>query len=275
MRRKRQKDTRPINDIRHLSDLLPIRLDMRPLLARQIGLDDTELLSPFMVMLAFTKAGNPTAFDVCNNATGALVDTGQRTLLITNHHVYGTFIRYRKETPCTKLVMSGVDGRFFVDISNEECIDSDSDCDLATLPISTVKVDQLGKRFYRASCWPPERPRQGTGVVVVGYPGQGRHASGEDTLQVMPLSVGRKVSSISEKQFVLADETQDAYTHVPHGQSPLTSYGGLSGSPAYSLHRTIGGANVYRLCGFVREEGFGHTLIVAHADYINADGTLR
>jgi hypothetical protein len=275
MPRKRQKRTRPLNDLRHMFDSLPFKLDMGALVARQIGLHDTELLSPFMAILAITKAESPTAFDVCNNGTGALVDTGERTLLITNHHVYEAFIRNRKETSCTKLVMSGVDGRPFVNISDEEWIGSDSDCDLATLAISPAKVDQQGKQFYRASWWPPERPRKGTRVVVVGYPGQGRHASGEDTLQVRPLSVGRRVSSISEKQFVMADETQDAYNHVPHGQSPLTSYGGLSGSPAFSVHRLIGGADGYRLCGFVREEGIGHTLIVAHADHINADGTLR
>ena len=76
-------------------------------------------------------------------------------------------------------------------------------------------------------------------------------------------------------RFVMADETQDAYTYVPHGHSPLTTYGGISGSPAYSVHRHIGGADDYRLCGFVCEEGIGHTLIVAHADFINGDGTLR
>jgi len=273
--RKRQKRTRSLNDFRRRFDSLPFKPDIGALAARQIGLRVTELLSPFMVMLAITKAERPTAFDVCNNGTGALVDTGQRTLLITNHHVYGAFIRRRQETPCTKLVMSGVDGRPFVDISDEKCIGSDSHCDLATLAISPLKVDQQGKQFYRASPWPPERPKEGTRVVVVGYPGQGRRASGEDTLEVRPLSVGRTVSSISEKQFVMADETQDAHIHVPHGQNPLTTYGGLSGSPAYSVHRLISGADDYRLCGFVLEEGFGHTLIVAHADYINADGTVR
>jgi hypothetical protein len=256
-------------------DSLPLTLDMRPLVARRIGLHVAELLSPFMVMLAITKSDIPTAFDFCNNGTGALVDTGQRQLLITNHHVYGAFIRHRKESPCTKLAMSGVDGRPFVDISNEECVDSDRDCDLATLAISPVKVEQLGKQFYRASRWPPERPRMGSLVVVVGYPGQSRRASGEDTLQVGPLSLGRTVSSISQKQFVMADESQDAYIHVPLGQSPLTSYGGLSGSPAYSVHPLTRGADEYRLCGFVREEGFAHTLIVVHADHISADGTLR
>ena len=156
MPRNRQKRTKPLNEFRRSLDSLPFKLDMRALVARQIGLGVTESLSPFMVMLAITKAETSTAFDVCNNGTGALVDTGQRELLITNHHVYAAFMRNRRETACSKLVMSGVDGRPFVDISDARVVGSDSDCDLATLAISPLKVHQQGKQFYRASRWPPE-----------------------------------------------------------------------------------------------------------------------
>lgn len=275
MARKKHPNPRLFNNVRDELDRLRCKLDMRPVLARQIGLRDTELLSPFMVMLAFAKAENPTAFDVSNNGTGALVDTGRIKLLVTNHHVCEAFGRHRTEMGFAKLVMCGRDGRPGVDVSDDEIIDSDRDCDLATIAVSPEKVALLGKRFFRLPCWPPERPRLGTRVVVVGYPGQGREPSAADTLGVRPLSIGRRVSSVSEKQFVMADETQDAYSHVPDGGKPLTSYGGISGSPAYSVHGQIGTTFDYRLCGFVREEGFGHTLVVAHADHINADGKLR
>ena len=171
--------------------------------------------------------------------------------------------------------MTGIDGTHCIDVSDDEIIDSDRDFDLATIAISPEKVGLLGKSFFRVPFWPPDRPGLGTRVVVVGYPGQSRGPSAADTLGVSPLSIGRRVSSISEKQFVMADETQDAYSHVPEGQKPLTSYGGISGSPVYTVHGQLGTTFDYRLCGFVREEGFGHTLIVAHADHIKADGTLR
>ncbi len=64
MPRNRQKGTRPPNDSLHVLDSLPFKLDMRPVLARQIGLRHTEVLSPFMVMLAITKVSVAKLIDV-------------------------------------------------------------------------------------------------------------------------------------------------------------------------------------------------------------------
>jgi hypothetical protein len=273
-RKKRDRKGRD-REIRPVLNELALKLNLDPLVARIVGLNVIEILSPFTVMLAFTKTENPGATDVFNNGTGSLVDTGQRKLLVTNHHVYEEFEKWRSEVPCTRLVMSGVDGRPFVDISGQPCIDSDESYDLAVLAISPAIVEQQGKKFYPASAWPPQRPKEGTRVVIVGYPGQGRHAQESDTLVVMPLSVGRTVTSVSDRHFLMADETQDAYTHAPEGQRLPTSYGGISGSAAYSVHRIRNRSDEYHLCGFVKAEGFDHTILVAHADHINADGTIR
>ena len=73
----------------------------------------------------------------------------------------------------------------------------------------------------------------------------------------------------------MADETQDAYAHTPDGYDPPTNYGGISGSGVYAVISLGRNADAYRLCGFVYEEGIGHTLMVAHADHINTDGTIH
>jgi hypothetical protein len=268
-RRRRNREIRP------LPSGLSLKLNLAPLVARNIGLSVLETLSPFVVMLAITGTENPVASDVCTNGTGSLVDTGAGKLLVTNHHVYEEFKRRRNELPCSQLVMSGVDGRPFVDISNQPCIASDEFYDLAVLAISPSIVEQQGKKFRLTPAWPPQRPKEGIRVVTVGYPGQGRHVLASDALGVAPLSIGRSVTSISERHFVMADQTQDAYTHVPEGLKALTSYGGISGSAVYSVHRIRDRVVDYRLCGFVYEQGIGHTLMVAHADHINADGTIR
>ena len=273
-KKKRVRNERD-REIQTALDELSLKLDFGPLVARNVGLNAIEMLSPFTVMLAITKIENPVATDVFKNGTGSLVDTGLRKLLITNHHVYEEFQKCRSEVPCSRLVMSGIDGRPFVDISGQHRIASDDSYDLAVLAISPSMVEHQGKKFYPASTWPPQRPKQGTRVVIVGYPGQGRHAQGTDTLGVMPLSLGRIVTSVSERHFLMADETQDAYTHVPDGQQLLTSWGGISGSAAYSVHRTRDRSDELHLCGFVKAEGFRHTILVAHADHINADGTIR
>jgi hypothetical protein len=77
--------------------------------------------------------------------------------------------------------------------------------------------ENQGKKFYHSPGWPAKRPRAGMGAVLVGYPGQGREPRESDVLGVIPLSLGRIVASVTERHFVLADETQDAYTHAPKG----------------------------------------------------------
>jgi Trypsin-like peptidase domain len=278
-RHNRKSDREPVvntsSQIRPALNRLSLKLNLDPLVARSIGLHVLEALSPFVGMLAITRTENPAATDVFTNGTGTLVGTGAGNLLVTNHHVYEEFKRCRSELPCSQLAMSGVDGRPFVDISNQPCVASDKSCDLAVLAISPAIVEQQGKRFCLTPVWPPQRPEEGMRVVAIGYPGQGRHVLASDALGVAPLSIGRRITSISERHFVMADQTQDAYTHVPEGLRALTSYGGISGSAVYSVHRIHDRFVDYRLCGFVYEEGIGHTLMVAHADHINADGSIR
>jgi Trypsin-like peptidase domain len=264
----------PISLQRALDDL-PLRLDLGGLVARITGLKVLELLAPFTVMLAITKIENPAAPDVFRNGTGTLVDTGQRKLLVTNHHVYEKFEECRREAPHTRLVMSGVDGQPFANISGETLIASDETRDLAVLAISPSIVEQLGKRFYRATAWPPRRPEVGARVVLVGYPAQGRHALGSGSLGVMPLSIGRTVTSVGDRHFLMANETQDSYAHAPDGHEPVTDYGGISGSAAYSVYRLPDKREELYLCGFAKEAGFNNTILVAHADFINADGSIR
>jgi hypothetical protein len=254
---------------------LRLRINYGPLAARNIGLRDTDLLSPFIVMLATTKTENPDSTDVCTNGTGSLIDTGQRRLLVTNHHVYDAFLKCRSEVPCSKLLMSGVDGTPFLTISDEQCVASDVTCDLAVLEIQPAIIERLGKRFYRSTSWPPKRPRKGAKVVVLGYPGQGRAPISSDSLGIMPLAIGRTVTSLSDRHFVLADEDGDAYTHAPEGPKPLTSYGGISGSAAYEFRSNPRGLGDFRLCGFAYEQSQSGAVYIAHADHINADGTIR
>jgi hypothetical protein len=84
-----------------------------------------------------------------------------------------------------------------------------------------------------------------------------------------------RVVLVSERHFVVADLSQDAHVFVPAGQAPLTNFGGMSGSAVYALPSVGVTAGVGWLCGFMYEEGPGHSFMVAHADHVNADGTIR
>jgi len=231
--------------------------------------------APFTVMLAITTTNNPVAADVLTNATGSFVYTGQKELLVTNHHVYDAFQAYRRENPHTKLAMSGADGSRFLDISEAEVLGLDKDLDLAVLHIPRQHVRRQGKMWWVPGSWPPRRPEVGMIAVLLGYPGEGRTLEG-DVLGASPLSVGLPVVSVSERHFLLVDENQDAHVMVPDGQTPLTNFGGISGSAVYVMPKNWSNpGDAIGLCGFAYEQSASGAICVVHADHINADGSIR
>jgi hypothetical protein len=228
----------------------------------------------FAVMLAITLTERPVAEDVIANATGSFVNTGQNDLLVTYHHVYDKFQSLRQENPHARLTMSGVHGSRFQDISDVKVLGLDEDLDLAVLHVPAPYVFGQGKLFFPTEIWPPRRPEVGTLTALIGYPGEGRKAEG-GVLGVSPLSAGLLVVSVSERHFVLAEENQDAHVLIPDGQSPLTHFGGISGSAVYAMSKNFDPSGSIELCGFVYEQGPGRAILVAHADHINADGSIR
>jgi hypothetical protein len=226
-------------------------------------------------MLAITTAESPAAIDVIANGTGSLVNTGQRQLLITNYHVYDAFQAHRHMHPHSKLIMSGGHGTRFLDISEAKTLGQDKKLDIAVLDMPGTNVFPRGKRFFVPEYWPPKRPEVGMLAALVGYPGQGRRVEQSGALGVSALTVGMRIVSVSERHFVLADETQDAHVFVPEGRQVLTNFGGISGSAVYAIRRNGVASSDVWLCGFVYEEGPGHSLMVAHAHHINADGSIR
>ena len=94
-------------------------------------------------------------------------------------------------------------------------------------------------------------------------------------IDASPLLVLTRVASVSERHFVVVDENQEPLIVMPDGQPPHTSFGGMSGSPVYAIPPNGVKPTVAWLAGFVYEEGPGHSLMVAHADHIDADGTIR
>jgi hypothetical protein len=108
--------------------------------AREFGELLEKRIDPFTVMLVIMAGKIPTAQDVLSSATGSLLYTGQKELLITNYHVYDKFDSHRQESPDTVLAMSVVDGSDFLDISTAQVLSLDKQSDLAVLHIPTSHV---------------------------------------------------------------------------------------------------------------------------------------
>jgi len=223
-------------------------------------------------MLAIVGKSDPTPEGVIANGTGSLINTGPGQFLVTNEHVYQEFETRRSESQDVMLLMSGVDGRPFRDISDEHSLRSrDESLDLAVLSIPVPLVFELGKMFSTWNSWPPPRPEKEMAVVVYGYPSQGRIPLGNN-LGVRPNLIGRQVVSVSDRHFVLANPENDAVVRTPEGVAPLTSLAGMSGSAVYVLPRN---GHMF-LSGFMYEASNSMDIICAtHADHICSDGTIR
>ena len=228
-------------------------------------------IAPFTVMLAIVDKSNPTPQGIIANGTGSLVNTGVAQFLVTTNHVYESFERRRAEFDGTMLLMSGKDGVSFADISNVSLRGRDKDRELAVLDVPVAIVLRQGKLFSPWDSWPPPRPTVGMPAFLFGYPGQGRVPMG-DSLGIRPLTPGRHVSTVTERHFSLANEKGDSERGTPEGATPMTDYGGISGSAVYvmTLDQTL------ILAGFEYEAHFDLDIIyVTFASHINADGTIR
>ena len=246
----------------------------RAMAARNFALVVEKGLDPYTVMLAITSTENPVAADAIANATGSLVYTGEKDFLVTNHHVYAAFQSYRAENPQSKLIMSGAHGTRFLNISGVECLGLSEEFDLAVLSMPREWVSIQRKLFLPFDRWPPERPDKGMLAVLFGYPGEGRRVEQNGALGASPLSIGMRIVSVSARHFVIADEDQDAHEFVPKGENRVTRFGGMSGSAVHAVRPPVAAFEDAWLCGFMYEEGPGRTIVVAHADHINADGSI-
>ena len=228
-------------------------------------------IAPYTVMLAIVDRANPTPQGIIANGTGSLVNTGAAQLLVTNNHVYEGFERRRAVSDEMPLMMSGMSGRSLADISDVRLISRDKDRDLAVLDVPVATVSRQGKLFSPWDSWPPARPAVGMPAFLFGYPGQGRVPMG-DSLGIRPLTLGRYVSTVTERQFSLADDRGDSEMRTPDGATPITDYGGISGQ-RHLRDDTRPEAHTGR---FRQGGSFGWDIIYAtFASHINADGTIR
>ena len=144
--------------------------------------------------------------------------------------------------------MSGRGGLGFLDISENRLASRDRERDLAVLEIPVSHVRRQGKLFSTWNTWPPPRPAVGMPALIYGYPGEGRVPLG-DSLGIRPLTMGRYVASVTDRHFSLADIHGDSEMRTPEGATPITSYGGISGSAVYIIQSN----SESFLAGFVYE----------------------
>jgi len=107
--------------------------------------------------------------------------------------------------------------------------------DVAILSFPYLKTcgSPCNKRYFPIQSFPPLLPRTGEALSLIGYPGILRKAC-EDRGSFSPVGIGYTISSVSERQIILADEHGDRKIEGNQFTSPNEiPLGGFSGSPGY------------------------------------------
>lgn len=217
---------------------------------------------------------------VDDNGTCGFFETGTRKLLITAHHVVQSFQKMKSVQGEAVFAINVGPGNTIalpeISIIDEE----ERFLDLAILEFPHLDTcgGPCSKRYFPIRTFPPPLPTTGEALSLVGYPGILRKAS-EGGGSFSPVSIGYTISSVSERQIVLADEHGDRKVIGRQFSSteeiPL---GGFSGSPGYIIRQD--GAH---LAGFLRAGSkeldsapvsLPGVIFFSPAHYITPDGTL-
>ncbi|MBI4325413.1 MAG: hypothetical protein HY674_09130 [Chloroflexi bacterium] len=221
-----------------------------------------------------------------DNGTYSLIDTGQRRLLVTCHHVWRAYLDCRAENPKAALAVNLGDGDASIAFGfpERQLIDADPDLDLAVFDFepSQIRVNKSAldhqKDWFPIRQWPIPKMGDGEYVALMGFPGKGIRKEGmlcTFSTQVLPL----KVTGVGNKQSYIFNEGEN----VEVFNDMKGWLGGLSGSPAYTL-----GNNGGSLVGFVKsgfkssgeetragsDSIFAGSLSLTHACFLQRDGTL-
>jgi hypothetical protein len=225
---------------------------------------------PHTVLLAIGQ-GNPPR--VVNQASGMLLATDQADMLVTCGHLYDKFVELRGKDSTSRLAMSGAEGREFIDISTATVLGRDSDPDLATLAIPRFDANLAGKAHAHFTRWPIRRAERGMMGYLIGYPGQLVIVTKESASKPL-MEFARPVVSVSERHFVLHDESGDVVQTYADNTPNVTELSGISGCAVWIYNKELNPPEFF-LGGFAYQARGVDTVLVAHADFINADGSIR
>jgi hypothetical protein len=211
---------------------------------------------------------------IAANGTVALLDTGQRKVLVTCAHVWAGFQTYKQE--CSNAALCTIFANGFgspICIPERALLDSDNDLDLAVIEATPANWDMGPKEFYRVERWPIPKARVGSPIAFLGFPGEARSSS-ELVGNFQYCSFGVTVSDISDRKMLVSGKGIGLGQLLDNegNELPPMHMGGLSGAPTYLRD----GKGRFLLTAFVQMgKTSGDDLFLTHASFLNPDGTLN
>lgn len=223
------------------------------------------------------KAGD--TFNVNNNGTAFILNTGQKRILVTAAHVYRSYINHKVKGKAELCQLANIS----FDLEERLLsIPSGNSIDIATFRITEKEIQQLGAAVLRGSnkSWPPPRPEEQNMVIIAGFPGLERIRRDEDAFSFGYYCFNTPISSISDLHFGCCIDRQFWVDVLGCGFPPENyDMGGISGAPAIALVCSEAGIVSWRLAGVVYEantsEFMGEILFANHVEYIQSNGYIN
>jgi hypothetical protein len=187
--------------------------------------------------------------EVLRNGTYGLVDTGEKKVMVTCHHVWNYLHEARQIHPKAEITMNLAPGQTIA-ISGAKIIDADRDLDIVVVDLKLHDKDFSQKEFFRISNQPTAPIEAGEAIVFTGYPEAGFVLS-DNRGTYRSSFFGLHVTAVNDRSILLLNDQNDRSLVGLYGESlnPI-KMSGVSGSPAYRL-----GVNGLELIGLV-SEGF-------------------
>lgn len=253
----------------------PIKEAMTTEEERQKIIQLTSKMAKHVAMAAFVTPGPASPHSVVNNGTFSLLELPKGKFLVTNHHVWDTFVARRSESEGWRLGLIGEGLQQPVDVSTCDLVDADAGIDLAVLrfPRNDI-IESVGKAFYQPKRFPLDTAVAGDDAALVGFPGN-RRSPTDKCLNSEAVLLGLKVDDVSDRKLMLSFHTANP-TIERFSPEPLTEFrwGGMSGSMLYRVDPAL---NQFFVAGFLQAAGDGlsASFFAARADLLKEDGTIR
>jgi hypothetical protein len=184
--------------------------------------------------------------EVLRNGTYGLVDTGEKKVMVTCHHVWDYLNEARQIHPKAEIAMNLAPGQTIA-ISDAKIIDADRDLDIVVVDLKLRDNDFFQKEFFRIPNQPTASIKAGEAIAFAGYP-ETEFLCSENRGTFRSAFFGLHVTGVSDRSILLLNDQNDRSLIGLYGEplSPIKT-SGVSGSPAYRL-----GASGLELIGLVK-----------------------
>ncbi len=213
--------------------------------------------------LFFTTSLHTPSGNVPHNGSFGLVDTGEKKLLVTCHHVWSEFKELRSRNPELKFGFCFEMAKPVTIDMDSLLVDEDKRCDLVTFDMQPLLPICGGLKFYNLNQNRPPKINVEDVLYLIGFPGKGR-LDGEDSIGFPRQAIGTLATEVGRFRF---------YSSIGNLGLQTEDFGGISGSPCFLVRED----KQIRLVGFTT--GYApndmNRLSFTYAKSINPDGTIN